>query len=84
MEKLWALVKGLGPLVVQMANIEESLGDVMEMVSRVEEREMDMALEDEAVDLGREVGAGRGEDSPVAQYHNGHLVNRVDFGGAQR
>ena len=32
----------------------------------------------------KEVGAGRGAASPVAQYHNGHLVNRVDIGGQHR
>ena len=26
-----------------------------------------------------QVGGGREGGSPVAQYHNGHLVNRVDF-----
>ena len=49
-------------------------------------------MEDEAKELVKEVrgkvkitiqskqvGGGREGGSPVAQYHNGHLVNRVDF-----
>ena len=44
----------------------------------------DRDVEEEASQMVREVGAGRGAPSPVAQYHNGHLVNRVDIGGQQR
>ena len=31
-----------------------------------------------------QVGGGREGGSPVAQYHNGHLVNRIDFTTGQR
>jgi len=44
-------------------------------VSRYRDRD----VEDEAKELVKEVGGGRDGGSPVAQYHNGHLVNRVDF-----
>ena len=34
---------------------------------------------DKIITQTNQVGGGREGGSPVAQYHNGHLVNRVDF-----
>jgi hypothetical protein len=83
--RLWAMVLRLAPLAAVVPEVQEAVPDLLERVAGAEASYRERDVEEEARALVGEVGAGRDLlASPVAQYHNDHLGNRVDMAGGHR